>query len=131
MDRGDRRDVGSLVEGPLVVVGREGSLLSAAHQMAAADVSAAVVGHTRWLEGVITEHHIADAVARGLDLDATPVGSFMTPYLSSVDATTPIDAAKRRVRDITGHFLAVTRHGQVVGLLTAEQVLRVPSRVRE
>lgn len=128
MDDEETQDIGSLVLGPPVVVGREGSMRAAARQLEGAGVGAALVGQTRRVEGIISEHHIADALARGLDLDATPVHSFMTPYLSSVDTTTTIDEAKRRVRHIDAHFLGVTAHGEVVGLLSAEDVLRVASR---
>lgn len=127
MDDGASQEIGTLVTGPLVVVGREGSLRAAVHQLEVAGVGAAVVGHTRRVEGVIAEHNIAEAVARDRDLDATPVHSFMTPYLSSVDTKTTIDEAKRRVRHVDAHFLAVTAQGRVVGLLSAEEVLRVPS----
>lgn len=126
---GDRREVATLVSGPPVVVGREGSLRAAARQLELAGAGAAVVGHTRRVEGVISEHHVAEAVARGRDLDATPVEAYMTPYFSSVEVTATIEEAKQEIRQGEAHFLAATVDGQVVGLLSAEDVLRIPSPV--
>lgn len=121
-------EVRALVTGPPVVVGRESSLRVAAQELELAEVGAAVVGHTRRVDGVLSEHHVADAVARGLDVDATPVGAVMTPYFSSLEATATIDEAKHRVRHLDAHFLAVMAEGRVVGLLSAEEVLRVDSQ---
>lgn len=127
---GDHREVATLVSGPPVVVGREGSLRATARQLDLAGAGAALVGHTHQVEGVISEHHVAEAVAWGRDLDATPVGSFMTPYFTSAEVTDTIEQAKARIRDGEAHFLAVTEDDRVVGLLTAEDVLRIPSPAR-
>lgn len=121
--------VRDLVTGPPVVVGPESSLRAAAQQLARAGQGAAVVGQTRRVDGVLCERALVGAVARGLDLDATPVHAVMTPHFASLDADTSIDEAQREVREVDVHLLAVTAASQVVGLLAVEDVLRVPSGV--
>jgi signal-transduction protein with cAMP-binding, CBS, and nucleotidyltransferase domain len=124
-----RERVRDLVTAPPVVVGRESSLRSAAQQLARAGQGAAVVGQTRRVDGVLCEHALVGAVARGLDVDATPVDAVMTPHFASLDAATPIDEAQQEVRAVDVHFVAVTAAARVVGLLSVEEVLRVPSEV--
>lgn len=121
--------VRDLVTAPPVVIGRESSLRTAAQQLARAGQGAAVVGQTRRVDGVLCDHALVGAVARGLDVDATPVHAVMTPHFASLDATTSIDEAQEEVREVAAHFLAVTAGPRVVGLLSAEEVLRVPSEV--
>ena len=80
--------VGDLVSGRPVVVGSETSLRWAARQLEMGDACAAVVGHTRRVDGIISEHDLSEALARGVDVDATPVHVAMTPYFASLDAST-------------------------------------------
>jgi CBS domain-containing protein len=124
------RVVGDLVTSRPVVVGTETSLRWAARQLEMGGASAAVVGHTRRVAGVITEHDLAEAIARGDDVDATPVHVAMTPYFASVDATTTIEEAKEAARAGQFHFVAVSSEGEVVGLLSSEEILRVPHAER-
>ncbi len=119
--------VRDLVTSPPVVIGRETSLRAAAQQLERSGRGAAVVGQTRWVDGVLSEHSVVEAVARGLDVDATPADAVMTPHFSSVEADAGVEQAQQRVRDGESHFLAVTAEGVVIGLLSAEEVLRVPS----
>jgi signal-transduction protein with cAMP-binding, CBS, and nucleotidyltransferase domain len=63
-------------------------------------------------------------MAREMDPDATPVHAVMTPYFASVDASCTVDVAMRAARSCPAHVLAVTDGGEVVGLVTAEEVLR-------
>ena len=121
------QEVRDLITGAPLVIGRESSLRAAAQVLEAAGEAAAVVGQTRRVDGVFSEHSVVEAVARGFELDATPVQALMTPYFASIDGGTDLEEAKQRVRSGDAHFVAITDEGQVIGLLSAEEVLRVPS----
>ena len=120
------RVVGDLVADPPVVVGNETSLRWAARQLEMGGACAAIVGHTRRVDGIISEHDLSEAIAGGVDVDATPVHVAMTPYFASLETTTPIEEAKRAAREGRFHYVAVSSHGEVVGLLTSEDILRIP-----
>jgi CBS domain-containing protein len=120
------RVVGDLVTSPPVVVGTETSLRWAARQLEMGGARAAVVGHTRRVAGLISDHDLSEAIARGDDVDATPVHVAMTPYFASVEATTTIEEAKQAASEGQFHYVAVSAHGEVVGLLSSEEILRVP-----
>jgi signal-transduction protein with cAMP-binding, CBS, and nucleotidyltransferase domain len=117
--------VADLVTGRPVVVPAETSLRWVARQLGTGRATAAIVGHTRFVAGVISEHDLAEAVARGNDVDATPAEAAMTPYFASVEATASIEEAKEAIRRTGSHHLAVTSGPEVIGLLASEDVLRL------
>lgn len=123
------RRVEDLVTAPPVVVGEDTSLRLALCQLEEADAPAAVVGHTRHVAGIVSEHDLAQALAHDMDPDATPVHAVMTPYFASLEASSSVAAAQSVARSRPSHVLAVTdEDGTVVGVVTAEDVLREPAR---
>ncbi|QYG93542.1 CBS domain-containing protein [Iamia sp. SCSIO 61187] len=126
--RDTERRVGDLVTAPPVVVGEDTCLRLALLQLEEVGAPAAVVGHTRNVAGIVSEHDLARALAHDMDLDATPVHAVMTPYFASLEASSTVEAAQRVARSRPMHVLAVTDDGTVVGLVTTEAVLREPVR---
>jgi signal-transduction protein with cAMP-binding, CBS, and nucleotidyltransferase domain len=122
------RRVGDVVTTPPVVVGEETCLRLALRQLEEVGAPAAVVGHTRNVAGIVSEHDLARALADDMDLDATPVHAVMTPYFASLEASSTVAAAQQVARSRPTHVLAVTDGGTVVGLLTTEDILREPVR---
>lgn len=122
------RHVGDLVAAPPVVVGEDTCLRLALLQLEEVGAPAAVVGHTRNVAGIVSEHDLARALAQDMDLDATPVHAVMTPYFASLEASSTVEAAQEVARSRPMHVLAVTDDGTVVGLVTTEEVLREPVR---
>ena len=126
--RARERRVEDLVSGPPVVVGEDTSLRLALCQLEEVGAPAAVVGHTRHVAGIVSEHDLAQALAHDMDLDATPVHAVMTPYFASLEASSTVAAAQRVARSRPMHVLAITDDGTVVGLVTTEDILREPAR---
>lgn len=118
------RCIVDLVAAPPVVVGEDTCLRLALRQLEEVGVPAAVVGHTRNVAGIVTEHDLARALAHDMDLDATPVHAVMTPYFATVEASSTVEAAQRVARRRSVPVLAVTDDGTVVGLVTTEEILR-------
>jgi CBS domain-containing protein len=75
--------------------------------------------------GVVTDRDIATrCVAAGRDPSETLVGTIMTQPLRAVDEDMPIEHAIARMADAATRRLVVTgKHGQLVGILSLDDVL--------
>jgi CBS domain-containing protein len=108
---------------PPVEVEVEMSLREVAEVLAAESIGAALVRAATGLVGILSERDIVVAVASGADLDDATAGDVMAESVVSVDAeeTLASVAAAMAGRDV--RHIPVTTNGQVVGMVSARDVL--------
>lgn len=111
----------------VVTVGPAHTLRYAAQQMAARKVGAALVLDPDAAgPGILTERDILQAVAAGQDPDAELVGDHLTAEAVTADPEWPLDrAAETMVRGGFRHLAVCDGHGQLVGVLSVRDLVRV------
>jgi len=78
------------------------------------------------LLGIVTERDVMKAVARGSDIDATPVSAVMTTSVITVTPETSLpDAARHMATRWIRHLPVVGADGQVVGLISQRDLCAV------
>ncbi len=99
-------------------------LADVARRMAVKDVGAALVTEEGRLVGILTERDVLRAVAQGIEEDSS-VGDWMTRDPDTIEPDESIEHAA--VLMIHGGFrhLPVTEHGDVVGMLSIRDLMRV------
>jgi CBS domain-containing protein len=77
------------------------------------------------LLGIVTERDVMKAVARGSDIDATPVSAVMTTSVITVTPETSLPDAARHMATRWIRHLPVLADGQVVGLVSQRDLCGV------
>ena len=77
------------------------------------------------LLGIVTERDVMKAVARGADIDATPVSAVMTTSVITVTPETSLPDAARHMATRWIRHLPVVADGQVVGLISQRDLCGV------
>jgi CBS domain-containing protein len=77
------------------------------------------------LLGIITERDVMKAVARGVDLDQTPVSAVMTTSVLTVTPETELTEAARHMADRWIRHLPVVVDGEVAGMVSQRDLCRV------
>src|SRR5947209_8059089 len=77
------------------------------------------------LIGIVTERDLMKAVARGADLDQTPVSSVMTTKVLTVTPQTSLPDAARHMASRWIRHLPVVDGGQVVGMVSQRDLCGV------
>jgi CBS domain-containing protein len=77
------------------------------------------------LLGIVTERDLMKAVARGEDLEATPVSAVMTRQVLSVTPTTSVEDAARHMAERWIRHLPVLLDGKVVGMVSQRDLCGV------
>ena len=115
-------EVGRLVRRPAVWVAAEATVGDAARVMHRERISSVLVRTDP--PGIVTDRDFRNRVlADGLG-PATPVARVLSRPLKTVEAGAPVYAAWNRLLDAGVHHLAVTRNGEVAGVLTSSDLLR-------
>ena len=70
------------------------------------------------LLGIITERDVMKAVARSLDLSATPVNAVMTTTVLTVGPDTSLHQAARHMADRWIRHLPIVDEGKVIGMVS-------------
>ncbi len=120
------REVGKLVRRPPVWVAPEATVGEAARLMRAERVSSALVRGEP--PGIVTDRDFRSRVlAAGLG-PTTPVGQVATRPVRTVAAEIPIHEAWTVLLDLGVHHLAVVRGAEVVGVVTATDLLKTSAQ---
>ena len=119
--------VGDVMRPATTTVETDAHLASVAYLMKRAGDSALVVAPEDGVGGpvaVITDAHIAQAVADGRNLDETRINSLGLPRPACVDPSTPVtEAAERMLAERVDH-LPVVSEDRVLGLVDLTAICR-------
>ncbi len=110
----------------VLVIGPDHTLRQAAQQMTARRVGAAVVlDPAADGPGILTERDVLEAVARGQDPERERAGEHLTPDAVVATPDWPLQDAAHAM--LAGGFrhLVVSDEGEVVGVLSVRDLLRV------
>lgn len=117
--------VGSLIGDPVATIGPTRTLLEAAEAMASDGVGLLVVVDARGVLGVISERDLVSAVADGADLSEERVRDRLSDDLVSVDEGATIADAAATMASAAIRHLAVSRGGEVVGVVSIRDIVNV------
>jgi CBS domain-containing protein len=122
------RLAGEVASRGLVAVARGTDLPHTARVMEEAGVGSVVVREASGtVIGIVTDRDLRRAVARGIGLDAT-VETLMSAPVAALDAATPCFEALSRMTEAGIRHLLVTRDGEPVGMVTANDLLLAHGR---
>ncbi|MDQ1704117.1 MAG: hypothetical protein QOF18_483 [Frankiaceae bacterium] len=100
-------------------------LRAAANRMWNQQTGSLLVMEDDALLGIVTERDLMKAVARGADLDATPVSAVMTRTVLTVDPDTSLHEAARHMATRWIRHLPVVLDGKVVGMVSQRDLCGV------
>jgi len=101
------------------------TLRDAASRMWKQQTGSLVVCHEEEILGIITERDIMKAVARGDDLEATPVSAVMTRSVLTVEPETSIEEAAQHMATRWIRHLPVVTDGKLVGMVSQRDLCGV------
>jgi len=110
-------------------VGSTVSILSAAKRMRTARVGALLVKKGKQLVGILTDTDIVRrAVATGKPLGRLTAEKIMTAPLCTIEGSESVHDAEDMMSDLGVRHLAVTKGGEVVGVVSVRDVMRFYKR---
>lgn len=115
--------VNDLCRAPVVTVAAGQSLASAARRMVLRGIGALVVLDAGQLAGILTERDLARAVADDADMTTTPVGDYLSVAPASATPDEDAQAVAARMLNLGVRHLPVVERGEVVGMLSARDLL--------
>lgn len=98
-------------------------LAAAAARMRSAHVGAVAVVSRGTLVGQLSEREVLHAVADGLSTDVAPVGDYMSPVPGVIGPEAAIETLVARMTELRARHLLVVSEGEVVGLVSAFDLL--------
>jgi CBS domain-containing protein len=99
------------------------TLRDAAHQLVREQLGLLVIVDGSGVRGVLSERDLVTAIAEDADLDAERVVDYGTDDVVVVDETTTIVDAAATMATAEVRHLAVARHGEVVGVISARDLV--------
>jgi len=105
------------------------TLKAAAERMWRQQTGSLLVMDDGRLIGIITERDVMKAVARGADLDATPVSAVMTTNVLTVSPSTAVSAAAQHMSDRWIRHLPVVQDDAVIGMVSQRDLCGVLARL--
>ncbi len=121
---GAQGPIGALLSPAVATILPTATLRAAAAAMAADGLGLLVVTTAAGPIGVVSERDIVVAVAEDLDLEDERVKDHCSDDIVGVDFDATIEDAARGMSDAQIRHLAVTREGQIVGVVSVRDVLR-------
>lgn len=112
----------SAVANPPVRIGSDWSLQSAARTMREANVSSVLVDPDT---AIVTERDLARALSTGLGPDAGVAAIWVTDLVSVDQDATVVEAAGEMLRHEIRHLLVCNHRGEVVGLVSLRDIMRI------
>jgi CBS domain-containing protein len=117
--------IGELVSPAVATILPTATLRDAVEAMAADGLGLLVVVDVNGPIGVLSERDIVMAIGDDLALDEERVRDHCSDEIVAVDVDATVDDAARAMADAQIRHLAVTRGGQVIGVVSVRDVLRV------
>ena len=116
--------VEKIMKKQLKTVGPGVSVVSAAKQMKAAKVGSLLVKKGKKLVGIVTDTDIARrAVATNKNLGKLTVEKIMTTPICTIEGSQSVDDAQDMMADLGVRHLAVTKSGEIVGVVSVRDLL--------
>ena len=115
--------VGTLLSPAVATIEPTATLREAVEAMAADRLGLLVVAGTNGMTGVLSERDVIAALADGGDLDEERVRDHATDRVVTVDAELSVAEAARSMVDAEIRHLAVTRDGDVAGVVSVRDLL--------
>jgi CBS domain-containing protein len=106
------------------------SLRAAATRMWRQQTGSLLVMDGDALVGIVTERDVMKAVARGADLDSTPVSAIMTRNVLTVTPQTSLHDAAAHMAERWIRHLPVVVDGRVTGIVSQRDLCGVLARLR-
>jgi signal-transduction protein with cAMP-binding, CBS, and nucleotidyltransferase domain len=98
---------------------------AAASRMWAQQTGSLLVMEGDALIGIITERDVMKCIARGLDVDTTPVSAVMTRGVQTVSPYTTVGDAARQMASRWIRHLPVVEDGTVVGMVSQRDLVGI------
>jgi signal-transduction protein with cAMP-binding, CBS, and nucleotidyltransferase domain len=98
---------------------------AAASRMWAQQTGSLLVMEGDNLIGIITERDVMKCIARGLDVDTTPVSAVMTRGVQTVSPYTTVGDAARQMASRWIRHLPVVEDGTVVGMVSQRDLVGI------
>jgi CBS domain-containing protein len=117
--------VGPLVHAAVATIGPSATLRDAVEALASDGLGLLVVVDATGVQGVISERDVIAAVAEGLELDVERVRDHCADDIVSVDEDTSVEDAARTMAGAGIRHLAVSRGGDIFGVVSIRDVLTV------
>lgn len=125
MDIDAKSPIRNLVWTEPVVADEQTTLRSLAAVLSEYGIGVAVVGRAGGPPGIVSERDIVSAIAEGADPDIVTARDVMSEHLIAVEPDARIfDVALRMVDENLRH-LAIVDHGDVVGIVSIKDIVRV------
>ena len=121
------KDAAGHAIGGVVAVEATDDLRATAQVLVEEEVGAVVVYDTGGSRGIFSERDLARAVADGADLEEERVSEYMTEAPVTISEEAPLGEAVELMHEHAVRHLVVTRDGDIVGMLSARDVLRALS----
>ena len=115
--------VGTLLSPAVATIEPTATLREAVEAMAADRLGLLVVAGTNGMTGVLSERDVIAALADGGDLDEERIRDHATDRVVTVDAELSVAEAARSMVDAEIRHLAVTRDGDVAGVVSVRDLL--------
>ena len=110
-------------------IGPSGSIVSAAKKMKAARVGSLFVKKGKKLVGIVTDTDIVRrAVATSKPLGKMTVEKIMTSPICTIEGAQSVHDAEDMMGDLGVRHLAVTKAGEIVGVVSVRDVMRFYKR---
>jgi signal-transduction protein with cAMP-binding, CBS, and nucleotidyltransferase domain len=117
--------VGGIVGAAVATIRPTDTLRDAATALATDTVGLLVVVGRAGVEGVISERDLVTAIVDEVDLDDARVRDHASSELVSVDETATVVEAAAAMANAEVRHLAITRDGEVVGVVSIRDVVNV------
>jgi CBS domain-containing protein len=117
--------VASLLTGAVATVAPSATLTDAARALTREHLGLLVVVDRRGVGGVLSERDIVSAAADGLDLGEERVIDHATNDIVTIDEDASIGSAAAQMSEAEVRHLAVTRKGQIIGVISVRDVVGV------
>ena len=120
-----REPVSTVGHAPLVTVGPEATIRTAAHQLYADTIGALAVVGPQGVIGVLTERDVVDALAKGVDPDVATVADHLSaPVISARPGDPVLDVALQMLDGGIRHIPLVDEFGSALAMVSLRDLIR-------